>query len=387
MGRTFEFHPAAEIFPLMVGDEFKQLVADIAANGLREAITLHPDGRILDGRNRYLALREVPDVAPIFETWTGVVGTEVPYVISLNLARRHLDESQRALVAARLATLRREDTLKRGPDSSIDLSGVSQADAATLLNVSVPSLKRAKTVLSSGTPALIEAATNGHIPVSQASRIAKLDVVTQDAVVHEVVEGGRKPAEAMRVVKAAAVKARGTAALTGKYRVLYADPPWAYGNSLPPIGVRAGATEAADYYPTMPSAEIAALPIKALAEDDAVLFLWTTSPHLEESFTVINGWGFTYKASFVWDKVKHNMGHYNSVRHEFLLVAVRGSCQPDERKLFDSVVTEERTEHSKKPDQFYTIIETLYPHGARIELFARTRRDGWEAWGYEVPHA
>ena len=85
----------------------------------------------------------------------------------------------------------------------------------------------------------------------------------------------------------------------------------------------------------------------------------------------------------IWDKVKHNMGHYNSVRHEFLLVCTRGSCQPDERKLFDSVQTIERTEHSKKPEEFRQIIDTIYPYGSRIELFARRPSEGWEAWGNE----
>jgi N6-adenosine-specific RNA methylase IME4 len=109
-----------------------------------------------------------------------------------------------------------------------------------------------------------------------------------------------------------------------------------------------------------------------------------TSPILEESFQVIRAWGFKYKASFVWDKVHHNMGHYNSVRHEFLLVCVRGSCQPDVRKLFDSVQSIERTEHSKKPAEFYGIIETIYTNGDRLEMFARNPREGWKGYGHQA---
>ena len=107
---------------------------------------------------------------------------------------------------------------------------------------------------------------------------------------------------------------------TDKYRVIYADPPWAYSN------VRfGGTTEPGDHYPVMKPSDIALMPIRELALDDSVLFLWTTSPLLEETFDVIKGWGFKYKTSFIWDKVKHNMGHYSSVRHEFLLVCTRGS--------------------------------------------------------------
>lgn len=166
---------------------------------------------------------------------------------------------------------------------------------------------------------------------------------------------------------------------TDKYRVIYADPPWKYGNTMPDYF-----SEQADHYKLMTIKELCEMPINEIVENNAVLFLWVTSPILEESFQIINAWGFKYKSSFVWDKVKHNMGHYNSVRHEFLLVCVRGSCQPDVQRLFDSVHTEERTEHSKKPEHFRQVIDTIYPHGKRIELFAREKTEGWDVYGNEV---
>lgn len=166
--------------------------------------------------------------------------------------------------------------------------------------------------------------------------------------------------------------------ITGKYRVIYADPPWKYNDRLVD-----GYGPAEFHYPTLTIDELCALPVKELSEDDAVLFLWVTSPLLENSFRIIHAWGFEYKTSFVWDKQLHNMGHYNSVRHEFLLVCTRGSCTPDNMKLFDSVQSIERKEHSEKPEEFRQIIEALYTHGDRIELFARKKSDGWETWGNE----
>ena len=131
--------------------------------------------------------------------------------------------------------------------------------------------------------------------------------------------------------------------------------------------------------------ELCHMDIKGIVEDDAVLFLWVTSPLLGECWPVIRAWGFQYKTSFVWDKVKHNFGHYNSVRHELLLVCTRGSCTPDVNKLFDSVISEEKTDkHSEKPETFREIIDTIYPHGKRIELFARKKAKGWETYGNEV---
>ena len=164
------------------------------------------------------------------------------------------------------------------------------------------------------------------------------------------------------------------------YKVIYADPPWSYGNSQPSYH-----TDPTNYYNTMPLQDICDIPVKDITQDNAVLFLWVTSPLLRESFDVIDAWGFTYKTSFVWDKVKHNMGHYNSVRHEFLLVCTKGSCTPEFIKLFDSVQTIERNgKHSEKPEQFRTIIDTIYPNGKRIELFARTKVEGWRAYGNEL---
>lgn len=168
---------------------------------------------------------------------------------------------------------------------------------------------------------------------------------------------------------------------SGKYRIIYADCPWQY-NDKQNTDMLGGAEK---HYPTMSIQELCELPILDLSDDNAVLFMWVTSPLLEDSFKVINAWGFKYKSSFIWDKVKHNMGHYNSVRHEFLLICTKGSCTPDVVKLFDSVVIVERTDrHSEKPQEFRDIIDTIYPYGRRIELFARKQHINWETWGNEL---
>ena len=171
----------------------------------------------------------------------------------------------------------------------------------------------------------------------------------------------------------------------GKYRIFYADPPWSYGNSGV-IGPTDNYGHVHRHYPSMSIAELCAMgpAVRDMAEDDAVLFMWVTSPLLEECFEVIRAWGFKYKTSFVWDKVRHNFGHYNSVRHELLLVCTRGSCTPDNPRLYDSVQTIERSDtHSEKPGEFRDMIGELYEYGGRIELFARVNTDGWEAWGNE----
>ena len=163
----------------------------------------------------------------------------------------------------------------------------------------------------------------------------------------------------------------------GKYRVIYADPPWEYGDERQGLS---GYTAAVDHYPTMSLDELCDLPIENLAHKNAVLFLWTTSPLNDEAFQIVESWGFEYKAQFVWDKMRHNVGHYVSVRHELLLICTRGSCVPDSSKLPNSVQRIKRGEHSAKPEEFYALIEEMYTSGPYIELFARNERKGWEQW-------
>jgi len=201
----------------------------------------------------------------------------------------------------------------------------------------------------------------------------------------EEVKSGKKSKkaavnEARREKRRAEAKAQPELPEEKKYRIIYADPPWPYDQWLPH---QYGDVE--KHYPNMSIEALCALPIKDLAEKDAALFLWVTSPKLERAFGVIRAWGFEYKTSFVWDKVKHNFGYYNSMRHEFLLIAGRGQSTPDSKKLVDSVVSIERSsKHSEKPEYFRTLIDKLYPQGTRIELFHRGKvKAGWDTWGNE----
>ena len=165
-----------------------------------------------------------------------------------------------------------------------------------------------------------------------------------------------------------------------KYRIIYADPPWEYDADFMD---KYGHAEA--HYKTMTMGELSELPVKDMAEKDCVLFLWATSPKLKEAVFIMESWGFNYKTSFVWDKIKHNFGHYNSVRHEFLLIGGIGKSTPDIKELHDSVISIERSEiHSEKPEYFRNLIDSLYTHGNRIELFARGLiPNSWKSWGFE----
>lgn len=208
------------------------------------------------------------------------------------------------------------------------------------------------------------------------------------ALADDVLMGNKTLAQAMHTVTAATKQAQPLP--TDTYTVIYADPPWKYRDSKQ-IGELAHHYASAErHYPTLSIEELCELgdqngrSIKRLAADNSVLFLWATTPMLEDAFKVINAWGFTYKSFIVWDKKRGNFGHYVAVSHENLLIAVRGSCTPQTKKLHNSVQRIKRSKkHSEKPEEFRRIIDSMYPRGKRIELFARKKTPGWDAWGNE----
>lgn len=163
-----------------------------------------------------------------------------------------------------------------------------------------------------------------------------------------------------------------------RYPIVYADPPWRYEN--PPIGASNRSIE--NHYPTMTLEEICSLPVRDLATDDALLYLWATAPKLAECMSVIEAWGFSYRTNMVWDKEAIGMGYHARNQHEILLIAKRGEIPPPAAGTQpSSVYRERRAEHSAKPAFFREMIEAAYPQLPKIELFSRSPHDGWAAWG------
>lgn len=187
-------HEYASIFPMMSDTEFEALKADIQAYGLIEPIETY-QGKIIDGRNRYKACREL-NIHPTFKEWRG--SDVLAYIVSKNLHRRHLNESQRAMVGARLANMKQGERtdLEPSPNSS---NVVSQSDASKMLNVGTTAIKEAKQVIRRGTPELIKAVDDGKIAVSLAEKATELPTEAQEVFVQEVKQG-QKPSEAFREV-------------------------------------------------------------------------------------------------------------------------------------------------------------------------------------------
>jgi N6-adenosine-specific RNA methylase IME4 len=167
-----------------------------------------------------------------------------------------------------------------------------------------------------------------------------------------------------------------------RYPVIYADPPWQYDHMI------SVSREIENQYQTMTIEAICALDVAALTTPDAMLFLWVPPSFLHKGIRVIEAWGFSYLTSMVWDKMKMGMGYYACQRHEHLLLACRGKAiVPSPSALSPSVIAVKRGKHSEKPAEFYALIERMYPTLPKIELFARSRRNGWGRWGNQLEAA
>ena len=170
-----------------------------------------------------------------------------------------------------------------------------------------------------------------------------------------------------------------------KYKIIYADPPWSYKDKA-----LAGNRGACCKYPVMNIEDIKNLPVKDIADDDCVLFLWVTFPKLNECFEVIKNWGFEYKTNaFTWVKKYRNgdnfmgMGRWTRANAEVCLLATKGKpkrINAGIRQIIESVPDK----HSKKPNIVRDKIVELCGDLPRIELFARNQTDKWDSWGNEV---
>lgn len=165
-----------------------------------------------------------------------------------------------------------------------------------------------------------------------------------------------------------------------KFAIILADPAWDYDFS------KSESREVDNQY--IPSSLSGMKELKVPSADNCVLFMWATSPKLVEAVSLLQAWGFEYKTCMVWVKDKIGMGYYARQIHELVLIGAKGSLQlPDESIRPESVFYAPRGEHSEKPEILYSIIETMYPTFNKLEMFARSKREGWKVWGDEVNDA
>jgi len=382
------------LFPLQP-EEFKFLEESILSEGVRDALVVWPkDGELIlvDGHNRYRIAKQHDIPFEIKEKHFNDLDEVLEWVDFNQLGRRNLIDEQRSYVLGRLYERRkkqgeRKDIVKEGTEL-VDKLPTSLGSAATAKEIAKQAGVNEKTVRRAADFAVAvdkvkeidsEVANQvlrGNIKDAKTElpKLVKKNPEKLSEVVKKISAGESKSIKQL-VTELKRKEAQELSPPAGKYRVIYADPPWQYNNS-------SFTTSAERQYPTMSTEEICNLPVKDLADDNAVLFLWVTNPLLEDALKVCKAWGFDYKTNFVWVKNQHTGGFYCFGQHELLFIATKGSMLPKTGSLHSSVVNASRREHSRKPDEFYGIIEAMYD-GPYIELFARNKREGWNGWGVD----
>jgi N6-adenosine-specific RNA methylase IME4 len=401
MSELLPFHPAAGIFDLLEGDEFETLCESVRDHGLKLPIYTARDEdtgevSILDGRNRYRACLEV-SVEPRFEEWDGR-GLAVDFVWLINAHRRQLTTSQKQIAAARYAIEhekearqrrgRRTDLTSGSVDPEVNF-GRSREQAAEKFGVPEMTVRRAISVVKSGSPGLISAVEHGDVSVSAAADVARLPKSEQEDLVARGESEILDAAKAIRQRKAeerraelATVAAIRLPPPPGRYSTIVIDPPWPMEKIERDVRPRQVAFE----YPTMSEDDLKEFSsvVNGMAHDECHLFMWTTNKFLPMSFRLLEAWGFRYVLTMVW----HKSGGFQPIglpqyNCEFVLYARRGSPKFVDTKAFNCCFEAPRREHSRKPDEFYDLVRRV-TDGSRIDVFSREKREGFDQYGNEA---
>lgn len=337
--------------------DLRSLADSIGEVGLLHPIVITPEGRLIAGQRRLEACRllgwaEVPvTVVDLYQAARGEAHE--------NFVRKDLLPSEIVALKRAIEPLeRREARARQGsradlchPATVAEGQGDARDKIARYLGVGRTTIDRAEAVMEAAEEDPDE---YGHL-VDQMDRSGK-------------VAGAYRRLTVLKQAKE--LDAAAPELPTGPFQVVVADPPWQYdsGGSLP--------------YPTMAIDEIKAMPVRDLADENATLWLWTTNAHLPVAFDVVTAWGFEYKTLLTWVKDRMGTGEWLRGQTEHCLLGARG--KPVFLHGSDGTAMEAaRREHSRKPEEFYALVEKVCP-GSRVELFARQQREGWRAFGNDT---
>ena len=341
--------------------DLRILTDSIADVGLLHPVVVTLEGRLIAGQRRLEACRSLG--------WTDVPVTVVDLYHAArgeaheNFVRKDLLPSEIVALKRAIEPLERRDARERQghkadlchPATVAEGQGAATGNTrdkiARYLGVGRTTIERAEAVVDAAEE---EPEEYGHL-VEQMDRSGK-------------VAGAYRRLEVLRQAKE--LDASPPELPTGPFHVIVADPPWRYesGNSLP--------------YPTMDIEEIKAMPVAEIADENAILWLWTTNAHLRVAFDVVEAWGFEYRTLLTWVKDRMGTGEWLRGQTEHCMLAIRG------KPVFlhgnhTTVLEAARREHSRKPEEFYALVEATSP-GGKVELFCRQQRPGWHVYGNEI---
>ncbi len=370
------------LIPPLTDEEYAGLEASILAEGCRDALIVWGN-TLIDGHNRYeICTRHGLPYRTVQKDFADRDDVKI-WMMQNQLARRNLNDAQRILIVSKCAgavEAKAKERMSPGINQYTDrskeifpatLKGQTRDELGALAGVSGKTYEHAMKVFNGTDESLKSAMLAGDLSINQAYQTVRREEKKQEV---------KQRIDEYATVQTGVIDIHNA---NKKYNIIYADPPWQYWES--------GNKNQSLHYTTMTIDDICDLPVKDIADDDCVLFLWVTYPILQEAFRVIEAWGFKYStAAFVWvkkNKLKDSPffgnGAWTRANSELCLLATKGNIMRLDASI-SQVVESPIEEHSRKPDIVRELITRLVGELPRVELFCRNPAEGWDVWGNEA---
>lgn len=370
-----------KLIPALTAEEFKQLEQNCLDEGIREKIITW-NGFIIDGHNRYeIATRWNLD----FQTESKRFKDESEvreWMINNQFGRRNLSNYQRGVLALELESVfseRAKENLSKAGSSFSPKEGLvnspkvtetidTRKELAKIASVGEQTIARVKVIEAKASEEVKAQLSTGEVSINQVYQDIKKEEKKAERI--ELIEQQIEDIEQGLLPE-----------LKGLFDVVSVDPPWPYeGESKNVTSFDSVGRRVANPYPEMSIEDIKKIEMPLM--DDAVVLLWTTHRFLPDAFDILKEWGLDYKATLVWNKEKIGMGAWFRMQCEFCIVGVKGKPYWH-NTTFRDILNEPRREHSRKPDSFFEMIESI-TLGRRLEYFSREKRNGWEVFGNDI---
>jgi N6-adenosine-specific RNA methylase IME4 len=363
-----------KLIPALTAEEFKQLEENILKDGIRDPLVLW-NGYLIDGHNRYqIAFKHGLEYKTIDKEFKDESQVK-EWMINNQFGRRNLSNYQRSVLALELESVfskRAKEQQGQRNDIKPTLAESkpieTRKELAKVANVSHGTLDKVKKIQAVATPEVKAQLSTGEVSINQ---------VYQDIKKDEKKEIRDKKIEEIKFK----IETENLSLKNKKYHVIAIDPPWAYSEKggFSSDDYNSQSNRGAVDYPTLSVEQIKKIELPEA--EDCVLFLWTTHAFLKDSFEILNEWGYNYKATLVWDKVKMGLGRTIRMQVEFCLIAIKGNPIINGNSERD-IITESRREHSRKPEAFYEMVDRMCI-GNKLDYFSRQNRINWEHYGAE----
>jgi N6-adenosine-specific RNA methylase IME4 len=374
-------------------EEFEKLEASILSEGIRDPLVIW-QGILLDGYHRYKIAQEHGLEYKTVEVELPDRDAAKEWILVNQLGRRNLTEQEASYYRGKLYESRklnhggdRKSTgnnfpLKNTADTIGDEYGVT---GRTVKNDAQFSKAVDKVAIEIGEEAK-QAILLGKAGVPK-ERVEQLIDIKQKApeFIEPILKGNIGLQEALKAIKKierekeieetlAEIESNAFTPPSKKYDVIVIDPPWPYGTDYDPDGRRS-----ASPYPEMSLEDIKAIQLPSA--NDCVLWLWTTHKFMRYSFDILDSWGFRDVAILTWVKNRMGLGSWLRSQSEFCIMAIKGHPKVNLTNQ-TTVIYGEMREHSRKPDEFYKLVDSLCV-GYKIDWFSREKREGWDQYGAE----